>query len=194
MLKSMKKSILFLMLIAAISAGAQTNVPDSIFNYTQSGFTDFIVQQTPGKSSADLYKRTLDWAQFYFKSQPKVVKAKIENEYIRIEAYQMGLISFNILMKSPCDTYYQIEIWFKEGRYKMDITELKYYIPATQTMPERWDTFPAQNNGDVVYKKDGTLKAYYKYIPESLTSYFNQLNKDLLHFIKDSNQSNQGAW
>lgn len=190
----MKKFLLFFLLTAAISIAAQNNVPDSVFSYTAAGFSDFIVQQTPGKSSADLYKRTLDWAQYYFKSQPKVVKAKIENEYIRIEAYQMGLISFNVLLKSPCDTYYQLEIWFKDGRYKMDVTELKYYIPATQNMPDRWDSFPAQNNGDLVYKKDGTPKTFYKYIPEGLTTYFNQLNRDLLRFIKDSNQSNQGSW
>jgi hypothetical protein len=91
--------------------------------------------------------------------------------------------------KSYLETKYQIEISIKEGKYKFDVIGMENYYSPSQYSRGGWTPNTVFNgNADkefldkIIYKKDGTLRSYYKYIND-VPQYFNDLNKSLVESI-----------
>ena len=93
----MKKIIYFL--LATISISNLSFSQETEFKFDKEGFTDFVVTQCEGKTQAELYKKALDWVSVTYKNPKEVIKAQIENDYIRIEGSSNSLICLNILGK-----------------------------------------------------------------------------------------------
>lgn len=175
----MKKIILvFALLISIFSFGQETE-----FKMTKDAFTDYIVTPCDGKLQSDIYKKTLDWLSIAYKNPKEVLKASLENDYVRLEGSSGGLVCINALgMKNCYDTKYQIEISFKEGKYKFDIIEIQYYVGASQYSSGGWYPFNMIAM-EPYFNKKGEIRSAYKYYPENVPSYFNDLNKSLHDFI-----------
>lgn len=171
----MKKIILVLVLIVSqLSFGQEKE-----FTFTKDGFTDFVVTDCSGKTQAELYKKCMDWISVTYKNPKEVLKAQIENDYIRFEGSKDGLICTNGFgVKSCYNTKYQIEVSFKEGKYKFDIIDMKFYLGAQYG----WIDFPL-NGVKSYYDKNGIIKKMNKHYPEMIPPYFNDLNKSLNDFI-----------
>lgn len=88
----------------------------------ENGLTDYIVLETKDLTAKDEYLRTIDWIKRNYNTPDEVIKAKIENEYIRIQGVGKNIYSFKSLgMKSLSDIRYQIEFHFKDGKIKFSI-------------------------------------------------------------------------
>ena len=173
----MKTIIAFLLFSCSLLA------QETEFKFTKDGITDYLVIQVPNKTASELYQQTINWINTYYKNPEKVIKAKIENDYIRIEGFAPSLIVYNVLGKTRYDGLYQIEISFQDGKYKFDIISVD--LLNTKSNPHMTLVDMSE-----YYKPDGKLKNLYKYYPESFTVFFNNLNTELkLYLSEDKNQT-----
>ena len=193
----MKKLLVLFIFLTGIMKAQETE-----FTFDNSkGMTDFVVTNIEGKSATEIYKKVIEWINITYKNPDKVILSTIENEYIRFEGFSEVCYAVNVPLmgKYNQDTKYQIEISVKEGKYKFDIISMENYNTPSQYSRGGW----ANNtlfNGNIdkdfldknIYKKDGTLRSYYKYIND-VPVYFNDLNKSLGESITASVKKND-SW
>jgi len=166
----------FLVLVVALMS-VTMSAQETEFSFNKEGFTDYIVTECEGKTQAELYKKTLDWISITYKNPKEVIKAKIENDYIRIEGSSTDLVCFNILGKKSCNrSRYTIEIFFKDSKYKFDI------INNIEYLHEGGWAEVSLDKTNLYYNKKNEIRNNYKYFPE-IATYFNILNKGLNNFV-----------
>jgi hypothetical protein len=162
---------------------------DTTFTFTKDGFTDYVIGVAENKTEAELYKKTLDWISVTYNNPKEVIKAQIENDYIRIEGSDNTFICTNMLGMKLCYlSKYQIEISFKEGKYKFDVVNIQSYSPASQSQSGYWFNVEF-NDTNVYYKKSGEIKSPYKNYPLLIPMTFNTLNNSLKDFLNSNNTS-----
>ncbi len=178
----MRKIIYLLILVSSFSfsQGAE-------FKFSVNGFTDFVVTPVEGKSATELYKKTIDWILTTYKNPKKANLEQIENKFIRIEGFADKLLLFNNSGKNFYDAKYQIEISFKDGKYKFDVISVN--LLNTKSKPEM-----ELNDMSEYYKKDGGLKTSYKYFPDNFAQFFNNLNNDLKKYILNLEETKKNDW
>jgi hypothetical protein len=184
--KMRKLQLLFLFLTGVINA----QETEFTFDNTR-GMTDFVVTNVESKSATEIYKKVIEWIKVTYKNPDKVILSTIENEYVRFEGSSSAVYPVNVPLmgKSYLETKYQIEISIKEGKYKFDVIGMENYYSPSQYSRGGWTPNTVFNgNADkefldkIIYKKDGTLRSYYKYIND-VPQYFNDLNKSLVESI-----------
>jgi hypothetical protein len=85
--------------------------------------------------------------------------------------------------KNYFDAKYQIEISFKDGKCKFDVIEIEQFAANQWRILNLTDL-------SVYFDKNGNLKNMYKCFPETLTIYFNELNRNLNEYL-NSNKSDE---
>jgi hypothetical protein len=177
----MKKLLLSLVLLlfTILSFGQETE-----FKFTKEGFTDYVITKVDSsKTQSELYKRALDWVQVTYKNPKEVLLAQIENDYIRFEGVEKYKLCTKSLGATTCfDIRYQIEVSFKNGKYKFDVIKVEQYIKTSQYSAGGWYDFPI-NNTSSYYKDNGEIRQMWKLYPESLENVFNSLNLSLKNFM-----------
>lgn len=114
--------------IALLFIGFSSSAQDTKFELTPEKFTDYVVVPLEGKTQAEIYKKTLQWIEYTYKNPKEVIKANIENEYIRFEGIKEGIYSMQVKKQvMPFPIRYTIEISFKDGKAKFDITNTESY-------------------------------------------------------------------
>lgn len=151
------------------------------FTLTPEGFSDYVVTDVPGKSQADLYKKTIEWISTAVKHPTEKIVSKTENQKIVFEGTDK-IVSLNGAMKLSYESRYQIEVSFKEGKYKFDLLKLEYNTPRTAHGPGGWRDFELTDVG-VYFTKQGELRPANKFHSE-IPEYFNNLNNDLKRYIE----------
>jgi len=171
---------LFLLLVfVSVFSYSQNNE----FTFTKDGLTDFVVIDCPGKTQEELYKKTLEWVLVTYKNPNEVLKAKIENDYIKISGASSGLILQYVLgMPMDFTGKYTAEISFKEGRFKFDVTALGYYHPGTR-YGNGIEVDILNSSMSDYFRNNGTIRSTYKKYPEKFSSEFNGLTASLKEFI-----------
>ena len=161
---------------------------DSLFILNQDGLTDYIVTNCDGKTQNDLYKKTLDWILVTYNTPSSVIKAQIENNYIRIEGSAGHLVRTGGFGAANYLTRYQIEISFKDGKYKFDLLNIETYAPSSQYVVGGWYNFDLIRSFKMksYLNDEGEVRPYYKHYHE-IPSYFNSLNMSLKSFIQSEN-------
>ena len=87
----------------------------------------------------------------------------------------------NAMGEKYFDAKYQIEISFKDGKYKFDVLEIEQFAANQWSVLNLTDL-------SVYYKKNGNIKNMYTCFPESLTSYFNNLNSSLDAYLSNNKE------
>jgi len=156
----MKRILLLLMLCPVISQAQE------LLKLTEEGVAPIVVQ-AEGKTAQDLYKKTIDWVNTYFVNPDKVLKGKVEGDYIRIEGFCDNCWSTKSLgIVNRMDYSYTLVIEFQEGKYRYAVT-VDQLSSDGQKMMYTYKSF---------FNKKGIRSAYevaHKEIEESL-------NKDFL--------------
>ena len=193
----MKKLQLLFLFLTGIMSAQET---EFTFDTTR-GMTDFVVTNVESKSATEIYKKVIEWIKVTYKNPDKVILSTIENEYVRFEGSSSAVYPVNVPLmgKSYQDTKYQIEISIKDGKYKFDLIGMENYISPSQYSRGGWtpNTLFDKNVdkeylNKFIYKKDGTLRSYYKYIND-VPVYFNDLNKSLVESITAAVKKND-SW
>ena len=178
---------------------------DSTFTFTNKGVTDYVVSKVDGKSQSDLYKKALDWISVTYKNPNVVIKAKIENEYIRFEGSNSSMICVKSLGMMQCDlATYQIEVSFKDGKYKFDVLEVRSYTKPSQYAAGGWSdiVLPTPSQVEVkpevmngYFNDEGEPRRLMRFYVENIPKEFNSLNQSLKDFLSnDKIPSQQKDW
>ncbi len=182
-------------LLTFILACFCVNAQHTEFKFTKDGMTDFVVGKVEGKTAQELFKKTLDWVAITYKNPKEVIKAQIDNDYIRIEGSKSNMICSKSLGITNCsDARYQVEISFKDGRYKFDVISLEQYTPVSKYTSPGWSSVPLVNTS-VYYKENGEIRSLFKLVPSAVETTFNSLNMSLLDFLmSDAIPSQKVDW
>jgi hypothetical protein len=186
----MKNIYLLTFLTLSLSVFGQ----ETEFKFSEDGFTDYVVIECVGKTQTELYKKTIEWISVTFNTPKEVIKGQIENDYIRIEGSSKSLICLNVFgTKKYNNAIYQIEISFKPEKYKFDVIEIKQFGEPSKYSSGGWYPVQIINIGD--YYKKGKIKSGFKYFPEFIPKYFNNLNLELKEFLlSDKIPSKKEDW
>src|SRR5690606_17454969 len=119
----MKKLLLFIMLIVSGSAFAQSNeIP-----WDENGEVTFTeVVQVEGVDAADLYTRAKLWFTETYNSSKDVIQMDDKEAGVIVGK---GLSKLYIDFKSvqvPANMLYTVKVYLKDGRYKYEITDIRY--------------------------------------------------------------------
>lgn len=171
---------------------AQTTLTE--FTLTkETGMTDYVVIPFEGKTTAELYKKALQWFEVYYKNPSEVLKGKIENEYLRFQGAKKGLVTMNALGRHPYDGKYTVEISFKDGKVKFDLINLEYYTPSSQYVVGGWSSLGFESM-EGYFNKKGEWKAPFKYFPE-IPGHINELMADFKKFmLSETLPSKEKEW
>lgn len=186
----MKKVVMLILLVSGIM-----NAQETEFKFTKDGFTDYVIGTVPNKTASEMYKKSIDWINITYKNPREVIKAQIENDYIRIEGISSSMLCKKILLSNICENgRYQIEISFKDGKYRFDVISLESYLNASQYNSGGW--YPVGlTNTSYAYKESGELRSTYKNYPEEIESTFNSLNNELKKILEsDTIPSKKDGW
>ena len=114
-----KKILLIALMFVTFSINAQTT-----FKFNLDGTSDFVVYSTDKKTAAFIYTKSINWINETYKNPDKVIKAKIENEMIRIDGYLSSAFSrtFASGNKADYDVAYTLEIEIQDGKFRMKFT------------------------------------------------------------------------
>jgi hypothetical protein len=188
-------SYILLFILVTFSNISFSQEQETEFKFTKDGFTDFLVNKVDSTTQSVLYKKTLDWISTTYKNPKEVLKAQIENDYIRIEGAQNSLLCQQILLSTICDdAKYQIEISFKDNRYKFDVISISGYQSPSQYSSGGWYDVKFDNM-KLYFKDNGEIRTMYKNYPTSLPETFNGLNNSLKEFLMlDSIPSKKSDW
>ncbi len=178
----MRKIIYFIVLLSTISFAQGTE-----FKFTINGFTDYVVTPIQGKSAEELYKKTLEWILITYKNPKKVIVKQADNDFITIESFSNKLLLFNTNGKNYYDAKYQIEISFKDGKYKFDVISVNLLNSKNKSDMDLKDL-------SEYYKKDGSLKTSYKYFPDNFAQFYNDLNNNLKDYLLDLTIDKKNDW
>lgn len=114
-----KNSLLIALFLVAFSINAQTT-----FQFNPDGTTDYVVYSVEKVTAADIYKKIINWVNETFKNPNEVIKAKIENEMIRIDGYLSSAFNRTFASggKADYDITFTMEIQIQDGKFRMKYT------------------------------------------------------------------------
>jgi hypothetical protein len=165
----MKKFLSLSFLFLTFILFGQTNVINhpNKFEYSETCLNDYIVTEIENISKDVIYNKSLNWVNETYKNPDAVLKMKIENEKIRIDAIASGLLK---IKGNSFNLSYVVEISFKDNKYRFEIISL-LYDNATD-----YKKIPN-------FKTDKKLIKNFGDTPLEIENYFNKLNLSLKDYI-----------
>lgn len=168
----MKKTLSILILFAFFFASSQ----ETEFKYKDKKLPEYIVNEfDTSLTSAEIYNRALNWIKSTFKNPNEVLVTSIENEMIKFKGACVDCITAS---KSESRTaIYTITLYFKDGKYKMELNDYYYQTPTLFKFP--------LNDISGFYKKDMLIKEA-NGIPEQSERIINDVNYTLDYYVKNN--------
>lgn len=177
----MKKLLFAIVLLVSVTSFGQ----ETEFKFTKDGLTDYVVGEVPNKTAPEIYKKVIEWVNKTYNTPKEVIKASIDNDYVRIEGVARKALSIKVPL-IPAATYdlrYMIEVSVKDNKYKFDITNMEIYTPPSQYVSGGWQNY---NNISWIYKDNGEIRKPYSTFPTELETLFNGLNHSLKEYVNSS--------
>jgi hypothetical protein len=193
----MKKVILGLMVMLSLVSFGQ----DNEFSFTkEKGFTEYVVIDKNDQTDKELYQKALSWINETYKKPEKVILAKNENSYIRIEGVAPDISWMKVMgMTTYYSTKYEIEFYFKDGKVKFDISSVNTYTEPSKYTSGGWSkkdyySMPLdEKTSDLIFKEDGTFRNNYRDIQTNV-EYYNGLVKSLDAYLSGETKSQKSNW
>lgn len=151
------------------------------------GLTDYIIINCEGKTKEELYKKTIEWINKNYNKPSEVIKAQVENDYIRFQGVSKNEYCFHNMLTVCSDIKYEIEVSFKDGKYKFDVLELSNSYQGSYGIT-KWSELNFANSW-THFKKDGEVRKMYSETLPRISGYFNNLNKSLYDYIYNKNET-----
>lgn len=106
------------------------------------------VVEVPNLSANELYKSTKKWINETYKGGDDIILGDNKDEYIRFEAYSDQLVyQFMLGTVDAVPVYFQVEIRFRDGRYRWEYISWRLYDPSNlMVRPTFFSSFKLLNN------------------------------------------------
>ena len=177
--------IIILLLCGTFSFG-QNSFPTK-YEITKDGFTDFTVISVEGKTKEEIYKKTIEWISKTYNSPKDVIKAEVENDYIRFQGVSKEKYCWDALVTFCNDIRYEVEVWFKDGKYKFEVLKLEDYYKDTKGFGS-WSEVKYKDSW-THFKNTGEVRKMYADNVKQITAFFDELSKNLYDYIYNQNES-----
>ena len=160
----------------------------------------FIVLEKENMPFEEGYKLLKTWINITWNTPREVIKADLENEYVRIKGIETFFCSTvgNLLKTRICkDLYYTFSFEFKDNKIKMQLTALEERVQgspntALEVYLYQWrDVRPEY--GDRINLKTGevTLQSDYQ---DQYTRYLNSLGHSLKDYLNNPKEIRNDDW
>lgn len=177
----MRKILLFVLFLSSVTYGQKIIVTPEGLKNAEDPEKSFIVILEEGKTAKQLFDSASKYLVKAYANPEQAIKAKVENEYIRFNTHAPNFITIrNSFAKVPITADYLIELSFKDGKIKFEVTSI--------------DMYDKSGKFKLLFKGEGALSGYYVYNmkdelkkPEAKTeieSYFNALISNLKENLK----------
>lgn len=191
----MLSTALFTTNYAQNTTSTQNGEPTTKFTITKDkGLSEFIVVNCEGKTKEELYKKAVEWINKTYNKPSEVIKAQVENDYIRFQGVSAEQVYCSNNMVKVCSNIrYNIEISFKDGKYKFAVLGLEKNTPDLNGNRN----FSELNfvNSWTHFKKDGEVRNMYKDAIIQVAGYFDNLSKNLYDYVYNKNETaKQNDW
>ena len=175
-------------------ATPQQTPPPTQFTITKAeGLSPFIVVKTEGKTKEELYKKTIEWINKNYNKPSEVIKAQIENDYIRFQGVSKDKYCFTNIFTMCSDIRYEIEVSFKDGKYKFEVLKLEDYYKDTKGFGS-WSEVKYKDSW-THFKNTGEVRKMYAENIKGITSFFDELSKNLYDYIYNQHETaKQNDW
>lgn len=152
------------------------------FNYDQKGLSpNYMVVEMEGMDQAKLYDKTVSWA----KGAGFTVKSSDAPKKIVLEGQKSEALCSNLRGKRYCnDARYQMEVAFKDNKYKLEVIGLEQYGQVNQTGLKDWFPVDLNQAPDEYYTRSGELKKQFTSMPGEIAGLFNSFNTQLQKGLK----------
>jgi hypothetical protein len=141
------------------------------FVITNEGYSKFVVEEIQNFKKEEIYSKALDWVLITYKNPDKVITAKKENEFIRVNGINEG----NEIL---------FEIAVKDGKYKFSL--INYQANSAGIIVSLMDIKNMLNDEGKVKWIYGAHKRMIKGI--------NDLNKSLKDYIENGVPQSKQDW
>ena len=179
----MKNKLLLLIALFFCLLSYSQDIPK--LKLTPNGVEPIIVI-TDSLKATDLYKKALNWVQETYKNPEKVLKAKIENEKIRIDGFAENAWYYKLLgTKNNYNMEYSIEISFKDGKYKFEYLIGQFLVDGGQKVLYDYKYF---------YKKSGDIKSVYTESVPSIETTMNNLSQSFYNYVIGKTTKKEDKW
>lgn len=124
--------IVVILLLSSITLFSQSEI-NNAFKFNNDASTDFVTYSLDTLNASIIYSKTVNWINVTYKNPEKVIKAKIENEMIRIDGFSSSMFSrtFQSGNKAEYDVAYTIEIQIRDGKYRLKYIHNKITIDGS---------------------------------------------------------------
>ncbi|MEQ3501124.1 DUF4468 domain-containing protein [Tenacibaculum sp. SSH1-16] len=174
----MKKLLLLPILFFAISTSCQ-EIPQ--LKLSRDGIKPIIVE-VKGMKAPEIYNNALNWVQEYYNTPDYVLKANIPNKKIRVNGLEKNAWWYKALgSKMYYDIEYNLEISFKEGKYRFYID-----IKNANSVGTGYKTF--------FKKKTGKVKRAAKDAVPSLEKTINNLSLSFYNYVTGKTVTKDEDW
>lgn len=151
---------------------------------TKEGLVPIIVN-VEEKKSAEIYAKTKEWIQTYYKNPSEVLKADIPNEMIRIQGYAVdGYKTKNLGIAYGYDYDYNLEIEFKDGKYKYN-----YVVGQFWSLGK-----PVYYSYRYFIKDDGSIRKTQQLAYDTLNETINNTSLSLYNYITGKTKNEKNDW
>lgn len=180
----MKRLLLTLILLSLAVLAYSQDIPK--LKLTREGIEPIIVEVDSGLTAEEMYKRALNWIKESYENPGEVVKAKFENEKIRLNGFAKDAWFYKSFGKSLYyDMKYSLEIAFKDGKYKFsyEISD-NFYTDGSRAY-----------HFTQMFTGNGQVKKYYAEdgVP-SLEKTMNDLSTSFYNFVTGQTKVVEDDW
>ena len=167
---------------------AQTPPPTNFTITKDVGLSPFIIVKNEGKTKEELYKKTIEWINKSYNKPSEVIKEQVENDYIRFQGVSKEKYCWDALVTFCNDIRYEVEISFKDGKYKFEVLSLEDYHVTGASGLRVWGKINYKDSW-THFKKDGEVRKMYAKNVQQITAFFDGLNKELYDYIYNQNET-----
>ena len=167
---------------------AQTPPPTNFTITKDVGLSPFIVVKTEGKTKEELYKKTIEWINKNYNKPSEVIKAQVENDYIRFQGVSKEKYCWDALVTFCNDIRYEVEVSFKDGKYKFEVLSLEDYHVTGASGLRVWGRINYKDSW-THFKNTGEVRKMYADNIKQITAFFDELSKNLYDYIYNQNDT-----
>lgn len=155
----------------------------------------YVVIKKDSLSTTDGFNKVLEWINISYNTPKEVIKAQLQDEYIRIEGYNSKITSQNVIgTMFIYEGKYSLTFEFKKNKIKMELTRLQVYNEPTKYSAGGWsDQFPSLA---LQTKKNGKPRKGIQQFQKGLQDSMNDLRLSLQSYVNNTNKSivNKDEW
>lgn len=165
---------------AALLVATICNSQEIKLQLTNKGFIELpVVVNLENKNSTEIYSSIIKWVNRNYQNPESVIKAKIENELIRIEGINNTASSIKSGLNQNLDIFlkYTLEIEIKDNKYRINVYNLS----------------SAYDSHRIIFDKNGALRKRSEDAPRikldienSINNLLNSLSSEVLGINKSN--------